>query len=136
MSDVAVSLRWRGNGLVLDATTPEGLQLALDSERVEGASPPQLLLIALAGCTSIDIVDIATKMRVPMAGLEVAIEGDRAPNPPRRYTAIRAIYRVSGVDEAHYDKVRRALALSEEKYCSVRHSLAQDIEFSSRLEFV
>lgn len=136
MSDVAVSLRWRGSGLVLDATTPEGLQIALDSKRIEGASPPQLLLIALAGCTSIDIVDIATKMRVSMAGLEIAIEGDRAPEPPRRYTAIRATYRVSGVDEADRDKVRRALALSEEKYCSIRHSLAQDIEFSSTLEFV
>src|SRR5690606_28286916 len=109
MSDVAVSLRWRGNGLVLDATTPEGLQFARGSEGVEAAAPPQRLLTAVGGGTSIDIVASATKMRVPLAGLEVAIEGGRAPNPPRRYTAIRAIYRVSGVDEAHYDKVRRAL---------------------------
>lgn len=136
MSDVAVSLRWRGSGLVLDATTPEGLELPLDSERSAGASPPQLLLTALAGCTSIDLVDIAGKMRVPLEALEVSIEGDRAPEPPRRFTAIRAVYRVRGVAPENEDKVRRALELSEEKYCSVRHSLAQDIEFSATLEFL
>jgi len=135
MSDVAVSLRWRGSGLVMDATTPESLRVSLDSKRIEGASPPQLLLIALAGCTSIDIIDIAAKMRVDLDSLEVEIEGDRAPEPPRRYTAIRATYRVGGVDETDQNKVRRALALSEDKYCSVRHSLATDIEFSSTLEF-
>src|SRR5690606_31708242 len=97
MSDVAVSLRWRGSGLVMDATTPESLRVSLDSKRIEGASPPQLLLIALAGCTSIDIIDIAAKMRVDLDSLEVEIEGDRAPEPPRRYTAIRATYRVGGV---------------------------------------
>lgn len=136
MSDVAVSLRWRGSGLVLDATTPEGIRVTLDSKRIEGASPPQLLLMALAGCTSIDVIDIAARMRVAVGSLDIEIEGERAPEPPRRYTAIRAIYRVGGVDAADRDKVRRALALSEEKYCSVRHSLAADIEFSSTLEFV
>lgn len=136
MSDVSATLRWTGSGLAFEGRTPNGQEVTLDSGGNAGASPTQLLLFALAGCTAIDVVDITTKMRVAMAGLEVAIEGDRAPEPPRRYTAIRAVYRARGVDAADHDKVRRALALSEEKYCSVRHSLAPDIALSSTLEFV
>lgn len=136
MSDVSATLRWTGSGLAFEGRTPNGQEVTLDSGGGTGASPTQLLLFALAGCTAIDVVDITTKMRVELAGLEVAIEGDRATEPPRRYTAIRAVYRARGVDAADHDKVRRALQLSEEKYCSVRHSLAPDIALSSTLEFV
>lgn len=136
MSDVAAQLRWTGEGLRLDAETPRGHRLRLDSGKDTGPSPTELLLIALAGCTAIDIVDITQKMRVAMGGLDVEIEGDRAADPPRRYTHIRVVYRAHGVAPADHDKVRRALALSEEKYCSVRHSLRPDIELSSRVELV
>ncbi len=135
MSDVSATLRWTGSGLAFEGRTPQGNELTLESGGKAGASPTQLLLFALAGCTAIDVVDITTKMRVGIEGLEVAIEGDRAPEPPRRYTAIRTVYRARGVAAADQEKVRRALALSEEKYCSVRHSLATDIALSSTLEF-
>ena len=135
MSDVAAELRWRGQGLEFDAVTPRGHEVLIDSGGASGPSPVQLLLFSLASCTAIDIVDITTKMRVELAGLEVAIEGDRAAEPPRRFTSIRVVYRVRGVTAENHDKVRRALALSEDKYCSVRHTLATDLELSSALEF-
>lgn len=135
MSDVAATLHWVGEGLAFDAATTQGQRLRVESGGANGPSPMQLLLFALAGCTSIDVVDIAQKMRVAMTSLDVEIEGDRAPDHPRRYTSIRLVYRVQGVAPADHDKLRRALALSEEKYCSVRHSLDPDIELSSTLEF-
>lgn len=135
MSDVTARLQWVGEGLAFDGSTPQGQQLRIESGGVNGPSPTQLVLFALAGCTSIDIVDIVQKMRVALTGLDVEIEGDRAEDHPRRYTSIRMVYRVQGVAAEDHDKVKRALALSEEKYCSVRHSLDPAIELSSTLEF-
>ena len=135
MSDVAATLRWRGQGLEFDAVTPRGHEVLIESGGARGPSPVQLLLFSLASCTAIDIVDITKKMRVELAGLEVAIEGDRAAEPPRRFTSIRVVYRARGVAPENHDKVRRALALSEDKYCSVRHTLAADLELASALEF-
>lgn len=134
MSDVAITLDWRGSGLAFDGATPEGHAVRVDGDRASGASPMQVMLLALGGCTAADIIDIAGKMRVPITGLEVRVEGDRAAEPPRRYTHLRVVYRVSGVAAVDEDKVRRAVALSEDKYCSVRHSLRADIELSSELE--
>lgn len=134
MSDVSVQLRWTGDGLRFDGETPRGHTLRIDSGRETGPSPMEALLFAFAGCTAIDIVDIAQKMRVAITGLEVEIEGDRVPEPPRRYTRIQVVYRAHGVAPADHDKMRRAMALSEEKYCSVRHSLRADIELTSSIE--
>lgn len=136
MSDVSATLRWVGEGLAFDAATTQGQRLRVESGGANGPSPMQLLLIALAGCTAIDVVDIVQKMRVELDRLDIEIEGDRAPEHPRRYTSIRVVYRAHGVAPADHDKVRRALALSEEKYCSVRHSLHAGIELSSTLELV
>jgi putative redox protein len=86
-------------------------------------------LLSLASCTAADVVDILQKMRVPLGGLRVRLEGDRAAEAPRRYTSIRMVYEVSGLAREAEDKLHRAIALSQEKYCSVMHSLRADIEF-------
>lgn len=136
MSDVAVDLTWTGSGLQFDGRGAHGHTIRVDGNRETGVSPMETMLLALGGCTAADIIDIAGKMRVPIAGLEVRLNGDRAEEPPRRYTRIRLVYRASGVAAADEDKIRRALALSEEKYCSVRHTLRADVELSSELELV
>jgi putative redox protein len=134
VSDAAVTLGWTGTGLEFDGRTPAGHTVRVDGGRHTGASPMETMLLALGGCTAADVVEITTKMRVPIAGLEVRLEGDRAAEPPRRYTRIRLVYRARGVAVEDADKVRRAIALSEEKYCSVRHTLRADVELSSELE--
>ena len=77
------------------------------------------------------VVEILEKMRVPLTGLEVEVEGERAQNPPRRYTAIRLRFRAAGVPPDAEDRLRRAVALSAEKYCSVLHSLRPDVVVES-----
>ena len=136
MSDVAVDLTWTGSGLQFDGRGAHGNTIRLDGNRETGVSPMETMLLALGGCTAADIIDIAGKMRVPITGLEVRLDGDRAAEPPRRYTRIRMVYRARGVAAADEDKIRRALALSEDKYCSVRHTLRADVELSSELELV
>jgi putative redox protein len=131
---VEVTLTWLGD-LRFEGGRTGGPAIRLDGAGADGPSPMEALLLALAGCTAADVVEIGRKMREPWEGasFRVHVEGERAPEPPRRYTRIRLAYRVSGagLDRA---KLERAIALSHEKYCSVLHSLRPDLVVESRLE--
>ncbi len=83
-----------------------------------GVSPSQMLLVALASCTSVDVVEILKKKRKKLTLLEVTASGEQDPEPPWAYRKIHIKYRVGGkglTDKA----VSQAIALSQEKYCSV-----------------
>lgn len=110
--------------------SPEGI---VDGDGGVGPSPMQTLLLSLAGCTGADVVDTLRKMRVQFAGLQVRIEGERVADPPRRYTRLRLIYEAHGIATGGEAKVRRAIALSQEKYCSVMHTLRPDIEVTTEV---
>jgi putative redox protein len=81
---------------------------------------------------SIDVVEILRKGRHPITGLDVAFQGERAPEPPHRFTSVTLIFTVHG--DVPGDAVRRAIALSHEKYCSVSNSLRGDITFVTEFE--
>jgi putative redox protein len=129
MADATVELEWQHTGMVFKGGAPGGVETIADGNGKAAISPVQALLFSLASCTASDIVEILGKMRVTFDDLRVVVEGDRAPKPPRRYTAIRLRYEVRGLAEDCRDKLDRAIALSHEKYCSVLHSLRSDIEF-------
>jgi putative redox protein len=76
---------------------------------------------------AIDVVDILGKMRTSLQAVRARINGSRADSPPRRFTRLELHFDIAAasVDEA---QAERAIALSREKYCSVWHSLRQDIE--------
>ena len=133
MSDVRVEARWEG-GLRFEAVGKAGVAVVVDGDSLAGPSPVETLAISLASCMAADVVDILGKMRVPVEGLRVELEGDRAPEPPRRYTAIRLLYRVAGIPESDGDKLDRAVELSREKYCSVLHTLDPSLDVSIRVE--
>jgi putative redox protein len=136
MADVTAHIRWTGEGLQFVAGVDGKPHIVLDGDGVTGVAPAATLILALGACTAADVVDITGKMRVGLGALDVAIEGDRAPEPPRRYTRILLRYRATGVAPEERDKIRRALDLSHEKYCSVLHSLREDVEIGTELEFV
>jgi putative redox protein len=127
---VAVELTWQG-GLRFEARAGD-LMVALDSERRSGLSPVQALAVALAGCMAMDVVDILQKGRLPMDGVQARFTGERVAEPPRRFTRIALHFVVSGHVPA--DRIERAIALSRERYCSVWHSLRQDIDFRTSFE--
>ncbi|HEX6307015.1 MAG TPA: OsmC family protein [Longimicrobiales bacterium] len=134
MADVTVALAWTGAARQLRGGRVGGPEIVLDSDGAAGPSPPTALVLALAGCMAVDVLDITEKMRVPLSGLRVVVEGDRRPDPPRRFTALRQKFIASGVSAEDEPKVRRAIDLSREKYCSVLHSLREDIVLSFELE--
>lgn len=86
------------------------------------------LLLAVAGCMAVDVQVILERSRVPLTGLRVDVEGERAPTHPKRYTRIHMVYHLDGPREEHQGKVERAVELSREKFCSVLHSLRPEIE--------
>ena len=103
--------------------------ILVDGDAKAAASPVELLLLAAATCTASDVVIILQKQRVQLESLEIALRGTRREAEPRRYTAIAFQFAVrgKGADDV---KVRRAIDLSLEKYCSVVASLAHDIAIS------
>jgi putative redox protein len=127
---IHAELVWAG-GLKFGATSGS-TAIAIDSDGEAGPSPVQLLAEAVAGCMAIDLVLILTKGRHPLQALRITFTGERAPTPPRRFTRIDLTFHVTG--DVPAAAVERALALSRDTYCSVWHSLRQDIAFTTNYQ--
>jgi len=122
-----VDLTWT-HDLVLDGTSGKA-SMTLDSAGVAGPSPVQALGFALAGCMTMDVAYILTKGRQTFRALRSHLVTDRADEDPHRI--IRMHLQVTVEGELPAEAVARALALSYEKYCSVWHSMRQDIVFTT-----
>jgi putative redox protein len=124
---VAVELIWSSD-LQFGATSGQ-TAIVVDGDSMAGPSPVQLLAIGLASCMSIDVIDILRKGRHPVTGFRCKLTGTRAAEPPRRLLSARLEFILHGtIPEA---SVERAIQLSRDKYCSVWHSLRQDIELTT-----
>jgi len=129
---VRVELVWQGD---LRFTARSGdIELTLDSDSKAGPSPVQALAFALAGCMAMDVASILEKSRHPVTGLKAALTGTRAESDPRRLTRVGLHFMIEGTVPS--DAVERAITLSREKYCSVWHSMRQDIGFDVTFELV
>jgi putative redox protein len=113
-SSTDLTFRWTGD-LAFEVHAGDHA-LVLDGDGAAGISPVQLLGAALGGCMGTDVALILTRGRQPLRALDVELHATRAKTDPRRF--------VRAVDPAQLD---RAIALSRDKYCSVWHSLRQDI---------
>jgi len=99
-----------------------------------GIRPKELVLLALAGCTSSDVVSILQKKRVPLEAFEVQVTAEQTDEHPQVFTAIHLEFVFRG--DVRPADVERAIELSDTKYCSVaamlRNSVA--ITHSYRIE--
>ena len=131
--DYPIDVRWEG-GERFSGGRPGGPTLLVDGNREVAPGPVDSLLVALASCSAIDVVEILRKRRTPATDLQVRAEFSRAPVPPRRLTAIQLTFRVA--TDSGLPHVERAVGLSVEKYCSVVHSLQSDIDLRWEVEVV
>lgn len=99
-----------------------------------GNSPPELVLIALCGCTGADVVNILRKKREPFTSIEIIAKGERATTPPTVFTEIKVLYRVAG--KVTPKAVEDAVYLSETKYCSVSAMLAKTAKITYEIEYL
>ena len=121
-----VELVWRRE-LVFDGRSAQ-TRLTLDSAGKEGPSPMQALAFGFAACMAMDVVYMLQKGRHAFGTCSVNLSGQRAQTDPHRFLAFDLRFTVKG--NVPQDAVDRAIALSREKYCSVWHSLREDIDLT------
>ncbi len=117
-----INLGWK-EGMAFE-TTIDGHTITLDTSIENGGTdlgprPKKLMLIALAGCTGMDVVSILKKMRVDYDTLNVKVEGELTDEHPMYYKSMKIIYEFKGHD-LPMDKLEKAVSLSGERYCGVQ----------------
>ena len=114
-------LSFTGTGHATGFTLPLGADPSVGGDN-DGFRPTELLLVALAGCTAMDVISILSKKRQIITSFEVKAHGERAPQDPKRFTSFLVEYVLKG-NRIDPDAAERAVELSEEKYCSVMATL-------------
>ena len=124
------------DGMQFVGTDSGGHSVVLSGDdRQSGVRPSEMLLVALASCTAVDVVEIMAKKRKPLRSLEIIINGERDPDPPWPYRSIEVNYRLSG--ENLTDKaVAQAIELSSEKYCSVAATVRGVADIRTKFEIL
>ncbi len=125
-------------GLAFSGMTDSGHWLMMDTKEgvggFEGAvAPMEMFLQAIMGCTGMDVVSILDKMKVEFDSFEVHEEHERAAEHPKVYTNIMLTYRLTGND-IDPEKVRKAVALSMERYCAVSAMAKGSVSMSWKIE--
>ena len=134
--DARATIHFAGDDLFV-AVSPSGHAQVVEtnSKRSSAATPMELLLIALGGCTAVDVISILHKKRMRVTDYRVEVGGERRADHPRSYTRleVRHIVRGRGLSER---AVAQAIELSETKYCSVAATLRPGVEIVSSYEIV
>ena len=122
------------------ATTPSGFDVDIDSSATaDGAlsapTPMEMQLVALGGCSGMDVISILRKMRQDVTNYDVRLTNVRATEQPGAYTSIELLHAVRGrgVGEAN---VRRAIELSMTRYCPIYAMLHPAVDITERYEIV
>ena len=127
-----VDLVWTGD-LRFDGTSDKS-SITLESSGVDGPSPVQALGFAIAGCMTTDVTYILVRGRHALKALRSQLVAERAQEDPHRFLKMTLHLTIEG--DVPPGAVERAIALSREKYCSVWHSMRQDIEFTVTATYV
>lgn len=130
-----VNVNWSGN-MAFEAEV-NGFKMALDAdEKVGGANtgprPKPLILVALGGCTGMDVVSILDKMRIKPDYFNVEVSGEMTEEHPKYYNKIHIRYIFRGND-LPMEKLEKAVTLSQEKYCGVSEMLRKAAQITHEI---
>jgi len=125
-------IKWTG-GMQFVGKADSGHAVVMDADGDHGGQdsavrPGELPLIALGGCTGIDVVTILNKMKVSIEAFDIAVEAEPADSYPKIWTTIHIIYTLTG--DIPESKIKKAVELSHEKYCSVGAILGASAKIS------
>jgi len=115
-------------------STKHSVVLSTPDEGV-GIKPSELLLLAAASCTAVDVVEILSKKRMPLSYLEISSSGEQDQDPPWTFRKIHLHYKVGGKGLTE-KAVAQAIQLSEEKYCSVAATIRATAEIITTFEIL
>ena len=129
------TVRWV-TGEVFAATDSNNHSAVLSTTKANvGMKPSELLVVALCSCTSVDIVNILEKKRLPLESLEVQATSQQDPEPPWTFRKMHLKYILKGKGLTPKD-VEQAIRLSEEKYCSVSNTLKATVDITWEYEIL
>ena len=131
----SINVQWK-KGMAFEADV-NGFKLMIDATTEHGGTnkgprPKPLMMVALAGCTAMDVVSILKKMRVEPDDFTIRIEGNLTDEHPKHFTKMHIIYEFTGNDLPK-DKLEKAINLSQERYCGVSESYRKAMELSHEI---
>jgi len=134
----SVIVNWE-KGMAFEANV-DGFKIKLDAKddhggKKAGPTPKPLMMVALAGCTGMDVVSILEKMRVELKDFSIKIDGELTEEHPKHFTKMHIIYEFTGED-LPYDKLKKAIDLSQERYCGVVASYRKAFEISYEIKLI
>jgi putative redox protein len=137
MKKETINVKWM-DGMSFEANV-DGYKINIDSDpefggKKRGPKPKPLMMVALAGCTGMDLVSLMNKMRVEYDSLNIIIEGELTEEHPKHFTKMKVIYEIGG-SQVDLKKVEKIVEMSKEKYCGVSHSYkeAMEIEYEIKI---
>lgn len=128
LENMAFEADINGHKILLDASEESGGEN-------RGPRPKPLMLVALAGCTGMDVVSILKKMRVEPEGFNVLVEGDLTEEHPKQFIKMHVVYEFKGKN-LPMDKLEKAISLSEERYCGVSAMYRKAIGITSEIRII
>lgn len=134
-----IELERKNNAVYLEAKNDDGIIVKMDGSpeiggENLGARPMQMVLMALGGCSSMDVLSILKKMRENVKSYKVIIEAERADTEPKVFTKIHVHYILSGILKK--ENAEKAIQLSMDKYCSVSKMLEKSAELTHSFELI
>ncbi len=136
---LTVTMQWDG-GIRFTGQSAFGHTIVTDTSSAAGGTeagfkPTELLLYGIAACTGVDVVRILEKQRQELTALEISVVGQQGDDYPRPFHTIEVTYTARGRN-LNPDKVARAIALSEEKYCSVSLTVKHETELKTSFRVI
>lgn len=133
-----VNTVWGGD-MKFDATV-SGHKVSMDAlpevgGQNSGPRPKELMLASLAGCTGMDVISILKKMKVNVESFNINIEADLTEEHPRHYSKMHVIYLFKG-ENLEFEKLKKAVDLSQERYCGVSAAYRKAMELSYEIKIV
>jgi putative redox protein len=129
-------MQWLPNSKTFISTDSTGHSVVMSTTSEDkGMKPSELILSALAGCASVDVVDILGKKRTPLSSLEVQLSAEQDADPPWTFRKIYMHFILKG-EKLNPKNVQQAIELSEHKYCSVASTLRGKAEIITSFEIL
>ena len=134
-----IEIERKNNAVYLEAKNDDGIIVKMDGSpeiggENLGARPMQMVLMALGGCSSMDVLSILKKMRENVKSYKVIVEAERAETEPKVFTKIHVHYILSGIIKK--ENAEKAIQLSMDKYCSVSKMLEKSAELTHSFELI
>ncbi|HEY5744800.1 MAG TPA: OsmC family protein [Chryseolinea sp.] len=137
---VKIEINRLNDNFHMEAVNEQGAKLQMDASPDVGGEnlgmrPMQMLLAAMGGCSSIDVINILKKQKQPLRDIKVTVTGEREKDVvPSLYTEVHAHFKLYGALDK--DKVERAVNLGVEKYCSVAKTLEANAKITYSIEIL